>query len=500
MNQETSMESLPELYRPDLPPMKHQADAVSLGWQREGYGYLLEMGLGKSRVVIDDFCLNHMENEVDGLLLIAPKSVYTNWTRISDDNPGELQKWIWSELSATARIYTYRAGKTKKEAEQVNSVMDPTAPGIRVLAINIEALAQTRDAEEIARKFMRAHRTMMVIDESTAIKDKGSQRTKICLRLAPLAAKRRILTGSPSTGSMADLWSQFEFLGPKQALLGLRTFTAFQARYCVMREIHVAGGRKIKTEVGSQNVDELRGVVAKHSFRRRKRECLDLPEKTYERREIELTKDQVRAYEELRRHAMTIVNDAEVTTDIVITQMMRMHQVVCGHVTTDEGRVVHLANNRVKELLNVVRTSGERQCVIWCNYRADVEVVVDALVREFGPESVSQWHGGLRMEERERQEGAFVAGDSRFLVATQSSGARGRTWTCANLVIYYSNNYDLELREQSEDRTHRIGQASTVTYVDLVCPKTVDEKIIEALRAKKSVVRQVLNDGVVAWI
>lgn len=94
----------------------------------------------------------------------------------------------------------------------------------------------------------------------------------------------------------------------------------------------------------------------------------------------------------------------------------------------------------------------------------------------------------------------FKAGTRRFMIATQSSAARGRTWLAGVLVIYYSNSHDLELREQSEDRPHRIGQTETVTYVDLVTVGTVDEKIIGALRAKKSVVEAVLQDGLEPWI
>lgn len=104
------------------------------------------------------------------------------------------------------------------------------------------------------------------------------------------------------------------------------------------------------------------------------------------------------------------------------------------------------------------------------------------------------------MDDREAGEAAFQAGEKRFLVATQSAGAKGRTWTRGTLVIYYTNSYDLELREQSEDRTHRIGQTGSVTYVDLITHGTVEEKIVTALRNKKNVARLIQEDGFSQWI
>jgi SWI/SNF-related matrix-associated actin-dependent regulator 1 of chromatin subfamily A len=106
----------------------------------------------------------------------------------------------------------------------------------------------------------------------------------------------------------------------------------------------------------------------------------------------------------------------------------------------------------------------------------------------------------MNNDKREEGESLFQAKKARFMVATQSAGGRGRTWTAGNLVIYYSNNYSLELREQSEDRTHRIGQTGTVLYVDLVATGTVDENIITSLRQSKSIVRAVLEDGIERWI
>lgn len=490
---------LPDKYLPAVAPFNHQREAVEAGWDREGFAYLLEMGLGKSRVTIDNFCLLYMMDMVDALLVVAPKSVYTNWTRESRENPGEVQKWIWPQVTGT-RTHAYMAGRKRQDASQRAAILDHVSPGPRILSMNIEALSSTTEAYEFAREFLHSHRVMMVIDESTVIKNPTAVRTKKCIDLARLAKYRRILTGSPSTGSLADLWSQFEFLGPGRSMLGQRLFSLFRARYCVLKEMILPGRTvPIKVEVGSQNVEELAEIVAQHSFRRRKEQCLDLPEKVYMRREVELTEEQKKAYTELRRHAMTVIRDGgEVTTQIVMTQLMRMHQVVCGHIKTDDGRLIQLDSNRLRELEQIVGETDE-SIVIWAMYRPDAELIAATLKKRYGESSVAEWHGGIPQADREAGELDFQAGRRRFMVST-SAGARGRTWTRATLVIYYANSHDLEVRQQSEDRTHRIGTVGTVTYIDMVVPGTVDEKIIEALRDKRDIASAVLREGLTAWI
>ena len=489
---------LPPYYNPRTPPFEHQRLALEAGYHREFFAYLLEMGLGKSRVTIDDFCINHVGGEVDGLLIVAPKSVYTNWTRQDDTNPGELQKWMWSDVYPTAAIHAYRAGKTRADYPKRLEVLDAVRPGVRILAMNAEALSQTTEAEEFASRFLRQHKCMMVIDESTLIKNPKSRRTKVILRLGKLARMRRILTGSLVSGSPSDAWAQFEYLKPGS--LGYHFFTSFQNRYCIMKEIHL-GSRKVRTEAGVQNLDELAENVRRHSFRRTKKECLDLPDKLYlPLVEVPLTDDQKRAYKEMQKQAMTVVDGSEVTTSVVITQLLRLHQIVCGHINADDGRIIKLSSNRVSYLEEVLDYNPKAKVVIWCNFKPDVEDVVTMLRKRAGPGRVSEWHGGIPQQIREDGEKKFQNGDADYMVATQSSGARGRTWTAADLVVYYSNNHDLELREQSEDRTHRIGTVGTIPYIDFVSPGTVEVKMVQSLREKKSISEQIRSDPPSEWI
>jgi len=492
------MSNLPATYAPRSIPLQHQQTALEIGWKRPFFAYFLEMGLGKSRIAIDDFLLNFEDERVDGLIVIAPKGVYSNWHREVVDNPGEIQKWIWEKYYRNARIYMYRAGKGKKEKAAREWLLDNREPTPRILVINIEALATTKDAADLVRNFCKAHRTMMIIDESTVIKHHRTKRTKLMHKLSAGAEMRRIMTGSPSTGSQSDLWAQFEFLRPGANPLGYRNFTVFQARFNKLAIMQI-GNHSFKKEVGPANTEELTKLVALHSFRRRKVDCLDLPPKEYRRWEVELTEEQETVYKELRQFALARVQGHEASTELVVTQLMRMHSVICGHIKTDDGILRRLKSNRMAAVQQIVEAT-EEQVVIWCHWRPDADLVAGELIKLYGREAVAEWHGGITNENREAMEGDFQAGRRRFMVATDAAGARGRTWTAATLVIYYSNGYDWEIREQSEDRTHRIGTKGTVTYVDIVVPGTMDEKILKALRTKRSIARAVVADGLDEWI
>jgi SNF2 family DNA or RNA helicase len=248
-------------------------------------------------------------------------------------------------------------------------------------------------------------------------------------------------------------------------------------------------------------LDELKEKLDKFSFRVTKEECLDLPEKLYVKREVDLTEEQVKAYNEMRLMALAQFSEGLVSTVNALTQIMRLHQIVCGHVKLDDGTVLHLPNNRIKELLNVTEESDGKM-IIWANYRHDIEAIKLALQEAYGMSAVGTYYGDTSGDERQRVVSEFQNPDSamRFFVGNPSTGGYGLTLTAASIVVYYSNSFDLEKRLQSEDRAHRIGQTKNVTYVDLICPKTVDEKIVKALRDKINIANQVMGEELKAWL
>tara|TARA_R110000803_G_scaffold106572_1_gene174662 strand:- start:819 stop:1361 length:543 start_codon:yes stop_codon:yes gene_type:complete len=180
---------------------------------------------------------------------------------------------------------------------------------------------------------------------------------------------------------------------------------------------------------------------------------------------------------------------------------MRLHQITCGHLKNDDGTITEIKNNRLDELLNVL-DEVEGKVIIWANYIYDIEHIVSAIKKKYGLESVVQYYGAISSDERQKTIDRFQDPDSdaRFFVGNPQTGGYGITLTAANNVIYYSNGYDLEKRLQSEDRAHRIGQKKSVTYVDLIAPKTIDEKIRKALRDKINIASEILGEELKDWI
>jgi SNF2 family DNA or RNA helicase len=255
------------------------------------------------------------------------------------------------------------------------------------------------------------------------------------------------------------------------------------------------GNHSFQKIIGYQRLDELQERLSEFAFRVTKEECLDLPPKVYVKREVALTPEQIRVYNEMKVMALASFKEGMSTTVNALTQLLRLHQIVCGHTKLDDGTVVEIPNNSVAELLAVVEeTSGK--IIIWANYRHDIEAIKLALQKEYGMNSVATYYGDTEAGERQQIVTDFQnpEHDLRFFIGNPRTGGYGLTLTAASVVVYYSNSFDLEVRLQSEDRAHRIGQAKSVTYVDLMSPKTVDEKIVKALRDKISIADQVMGE------
>jgi SNF2 family DNA or RNA helicase len=255
-------------------------------------------------------------------------------------------------------------------------------------------------------------------------------------------------------------------------------------------------GRTFKMVTGYKNLEELNESLGKFSHRILKKDCLDLPEKVYIRREIQMTAEQTKAYKELQNFAATqLKNNKLVTINHVMTQIIRLHQISCGFIGTDDGSITEFTNNRVSELSSILEET-DGKIIIWANYRHDIKRIEKLLTEMYGEESVGTYFGDVPQERREEVINLFQDPNSpmRFFVGNTQTGGYGITLTAASTVIYYSNNYDLEKRLQSEDRAHRIGQMNKVTYIDIVCEKTVDEKIVKALRKKQSIASTILGE------
>ena len=475
-------------YKFKTKPYKHQLTALEKSVDEKEYGYFMEMGTGKSKVLVDNMAILYDKGKINGALIIAPKGVYNNW--YSQEIPTHLASHIKPKMV----MWTASASKAKEKEYQT---LFETGFDLHVLIMNVEAFS-TKKGTEFAFKFLRSHKTLMVVDESTTIKTPTSKRTKSILTLGKHAAYRRILTGSPVTKSPLDLYSQCAFLD--EELLGHVSYYAFRNRYAHMVERNF-GGRRVQIVGSYKRLDELEEILKEFSYRVLKEDCLDLPEKIYIKRNVELTDEQTKAYATMKSAALASLNGKLATAPHVLTQMMRLHQITCGHLKNDDGTITDLKNNRLDELLDLLDET-EGKAIIWANYIHDIEHITKAIKKKYGDDSIVQYYGAI--DTKQRQEGIKKFQDpnspARFFIGNPQTGGYGITLTAANTVVYYSNGYDLEKRLQSEDRAHRIGQKKSVTYVDFIAEKTVDEKIVKALRKKINIASEILGDTLKEWI
>ena len=474
-------------YKFKTKPYGHQLTALEKSWNRETYAYFMEMGTGKTKVLIDNIAMLYDRGKIDGALIISPKGVMGTW--YDQELPTHLPNHI-GNVSVL-----WQANITKSQSHKLGNLFK-TDERLHILIMNVEALS-TQKGLAFAQKFLLSHKTLMCIDESTTIKNPKAKRTKNIISLAPRTQYRRILTGSPVTKNPLDLYSQCEFLN--EELLDFTSYYAFRNRYAEMKTLHIAG-RSIQVVSHFKNLDELSEQLKTFSYRVLKEECLDLPPKIYIKREIELSTEQKKVYKQMKEEALATLNGKQITTMTVLTQLMRLQQITCGHFVADDGTTQEIKSNRLNELFDIL-DEVEGKAIIWAHWQKDIQIIKAALIKKYGPRSVVDYYGLTPQHERQKNKDAFQNDSKvRFFVGTPQTAGYGLTLTAANTVIYYSNGYDLEKRIQSEDRAHRIGQKKSVTYVDILAEETVDEKIVKSLRKTINIASKVMGEELRSWI
>lgn len=498
------------MYQTKLTPYEHQTEALNRIEGKKAFALLMAMRTGKTKVLLDDFGQKELDGEVNDLLVIAPAGVYRTWVKamqdhLSDDLLERVQLLVWSSAKANGV-------NASKEREAFLNKRD--AP--RVLLMNIEALSGVKLARKTCLEFLRDHKhAMIAVDESTIIKSPKAQRTKFVNHvLAYKAAYRRILCGLVTPRSPLDLFCQFEFLDP--AILGQKSFYTFRERYAIIVKKSF-GGRQVPIIKGYRGVEELKRLIEPHSSRVEFRPKIP---STYSIREVALSDEQKRLYQDIKQFATTKLESGDhVTATIVIAQMLRLHQVLCGWVRDENGMEHEIPERRTDELLELLEEYSGK-AIIWCSYDYSVRKVARALAREYDPactiiddwgrekkidpvfpnKCVARFWGGNEATREEEEQEFLNSPECRFMVATPSAGGRGRTWSNADLVVYYSSTNNLEHRDQSEQRAQGLEKARQVDYVDLIVPGTIETKILEALRKKIDIASLINGDNYKEWL
>ncbi|MBV5327133.1 MAG: DEAD/DEAH box helicase [Chlorobium sp.] len=488
-------------------PFAHQKEIFELSKDKEAYGLLLEMGCGKSKIIVDTSCWLYAYGKIDAALIIAPNGVTNVW-------PGQYIDHAPDYIDYSCALY--RSSPNKKEEELLCKTMNHK--GLKVVVMNIEAFA-TKKGALFAKNFLTSLRSIMIIDESSMIKSPKAIRTKSLLKLSVHAKYRRILTGTPITQGPLDLFTQFSFLDSQ--ILRCQSYFAFRNKYAIMKEMRTAG-RSFQVVESYCNIKELQNLIAPHSYRVTKNDCLDLPEKLYSKRYVELSALQRKLYTQLKKDIVAELNGMVMSAPLALTKLLRLQQIVGGFFVPDQDlpinsedcfdfdytpslkqaipQPIDKVNPRIESLIELLEETNGK-AIIWARFRSEISEICRAITTTFGQRSAVEYHGGVDNETRSDNIRRFQNDDAcRFFVGHVQAGGKGITLTAANTVVYYSNDFSLENRLQSEDRCHRIGQKNNVTYIDIIASNTLDEKVVETLRGKKSMADLVTGDDISSWI
>lgn len=468
-------------------PSKIQKNAIMRAWGKESFAFLHAMGAGKTFTVINLAAAYYLKKELNWLIIICPNAIKDVWKKeLEFHSPVDFDFFNFGSGDATRLQNWYKRTSTKK---------------MNVVAFNIEGFSQGKAIDSlnwlISEIRESGQKVGMAVDESSKIKTHNSNRTKKITSAGHRCHYRWIMTGTPITQGMEDLYAQFYFLDPK--IIGLKSYVLFKRMYCI------EGGFQGKKIVGYYNQDILWERLRDHADIVTKEEALpDLPEKIKNPPTLlDPTPQQKKAMKDLKDELEAEMGGDLLTTSTAMDVLTRMQQICGGFFPYDveggyEVKPIDGKNpklDRLVELCDINIANGERT-IIWARFRPELELIADTLRRKFGDESVCEFHGGIADADRPSHKDRFCdeSGPARFMVANPVVGGMGQTWVTSRRTIYYSNTFSYEDRMQSEDRNHRRGQHNSVTYDDLTINVQADKKITKAIARKHDVAME-FNDG-----
>lgn len=477
------------------------------------------------------------QGDIDAVLVIAPNGVHKQWAL------EEIPKWI-SDVDTTVQ---WKKNKPLFFVEKK----------LNIVCTNIEQFStKTRYLDFV--NWVNAHRTMIILDEATRIKNPKAIRTqrllyefnqvvrrgKTILSSEPKTVARAILTGTPVTNGPFDVWPMFEFLRP--GYFGVNWF-GFQNKYGMFHAIQV-NGRVIRILINEEawsqikactsfemanalygvslgtydtimqqdhyegpfrRVDELRDKMLEIAMFVKIEDCIDMPDRTYNRKLLDMSSEQARVYKELEKYFITMYKDEKVEAKSKLTAYIRLQQIASGFVSSEqlpENEVEDPPPNKItwfddlpkmdQLLCDVEETVGSvdnptGQVIIVCHFSAEAERIFDSL--EHAGYHCCLQTGWKKVGSLE----AFKAKKYPILVANIRVISMGfNLQEHCHHMIFYSNTFSLEDRIQVEARIYRAGQKSTCIYLDYVMKDTIDMKVYAALKQKKQLADYIRDTSV----
>ena len=470
--------------------MGHQTVALRKAWHPKEFALFHEMGTGKSYTAVNLAAARYEAGLIDALVIICPTPIKNVWytgegTWYNDDGElqgSEIEKWCPIDYSCW--VYSSGDHPTVWSREKRDE--------LKIFIIGVESLSITNGQSiQALEYFQRFHRFMCVVDESSRIKNYKAQRTKNVIKVGGWADYRMILTGTPVTQGLEDLFGQFLFLDAK--IIGCKNYFVFRNRYCVM------GGFQGKQILGYQFKEDLLDKIKPYVDYVTKKECLDLPEKLKPPPVVvQPTANQKRVMLQLKQEYAMQDGDDEITVSTVLERMMRFQQVIGGTFPFELEGEYHTkpipgGNPKVDEMKELLSGLPETtKVIIWARFVPEIGYIRNALDSKYGRDASVEFYGATDNDQRIANVRRFQ-GDSacRFIISNQTVGGYGQTWTAATYVIYYSNSFSYEDRYQSEDRPHRKGQHNHVTYQDIEMAVPEDKMILRAIRKKRNLAEEV---------
>lgn len=421
----------------------------------------MEMGTGKTRTAIE--MIARRQERIGNVVWFCPVS-----------------------LKETVRAEILKHTDTPPDQIHVfgQKTNERTLPTVFWYVVGIESMSASHRVILTVNKLIDEN-SMVIVDESSYIKGHASARTSWITRVAEKARYRLILTGTPLSQGVVDLFSQMRFLSPK--ILGYRSFYSFAANHLEYSDKYPG------LIVRSHNTAYLAAKIKPYVYQVTKEECLDLPDKLYHSQYFSMSWDQRAAYEEAKEEILREVDDEDFDSFTIFRLFTALQQIVCGfwnHIDlkTKEETCHKFRHGRIDLLLDTIRqVPDQEKIIIWAKYQRDIESICDALTKVYGDGCVALFYGVLNEKRRADQVVKFRNG-ARFFLATQSCGGHGLTLNEAHHVIFYNNAFKYSERLQAEDRCHRIGQAHPVTYIDIICSDSIDVRIDNALATKGNIV------------
>lgn len=424
-----------------------------------------EIGLGKTLTALDIY----KEKKDAKLIVVCPLS---------------LIEGAWGHDIRKFTQFTYiNMHKNKKYSDE------------DIFIFNFESLRSSKKA--VFLHIAQTYDCMIVIDESSKIKNHQAQITKTLLTHKNSFKYRIIASGTPAPNIESEYWPQMNFLDDN--ILG-RKFYPFRNHF-----FHVERGREklsvkqgqiiaastmknifsqgFKLAITDEKRRELMSRMKPYCHFAKKKDCLDLPETLDEFRYISLTNEQKKVYRDMKNEAVAEIRQQAIIATVALTKLMKLRQVCSGFMIGVGGAVrIPGSNPKLNELKSIIEEAGDQPIIIWATFHSEIEDIKD--IKEIFDEKACTLYG--KTKDREDSINGFKSGKYKYLIAHGRSAGHGLTFVNCSLHIFYSLDYSYEIYEQMRGRTDRVGQKRSTTYIHLLGENTIDMLIYKVLKNKQA--------------